>query len=519
MKRFPCTLAPLVHAFIGTAIALFALFGFNTGVFAINVGGFITTDTHWQLTGSPFVATSSILVDSGAKLTIDPGVEVRFGPTTGLAVVDGTLSARGTTELPITFKSNQPDEVNRWNGIQFGDKAVDAAFDGAGNYLSGSIIEHTIVEEVARHGNGSISSNSSAPFIHASTIRDNLSLGIYATQAGGLRIVGNEIRNNACTSSGCTSAGGGGLVIVYSNDVILADNEITENTGVYDGGLVISGGSNALISDNTVANNRIQYPSTSPAHGAGIFLGNTVDTMVSGNVISENVGAGSYANGVAIVGGKNVALMNNMVSENATGAGLAIRSSMGISLEGDKIVDNIGHGIRFIAGSIYDNSSAVIVSADPLNPTVILGNGGYQIFNDQQFEVVTGPLASGNVDARNVWWGTTDTSTINAGIFDFFDNSFKGIVYLDPIALSAPNAGDFNNDGIVDAADYTVWRDGLGTTYTQADYDVWKTHFGQIAGNGSLANSTVPEPATSVLLVLMLLGIAGAHRWETLVRS
>ena len=33
--------------------------------------------------------------------------------------------------------------------------------------------------------------------------------------------------------------------------------------------------------------------------------------------------------------------------------------------------------------------------------------------------------------------------------------------------------GDFNGDGIVNAADYVVWRDGLGSTYTQADFDVW----------------------------------------------
>ena len=30
-------------------------------------------------------------------------------------------------------------------------------------------------------------------------------------------------------------------------------------------------------------------------------------------------------------------------------------------------------------------------------------------------------------------------------------------------AASDSLAGDFNGDGTVDAADYTVWRDGLGT--------------------------------------------------------
>jgi probable HAF family extracellular repeat protein len=72
--------------------------------------------------------------------------------------------------------------------------------------------------------------------------------------------------------------------------------------------------------------------------------------------------------------------------------------------------------------------------------------------------------------------------------------------------------GDFNRDGSVDAADYVVWRKGLGTIYTQTDYNVWRAHFGQTAGSGggsagaSLSQATVPEAAT---LVLLMIGAAG----------
>jgi hypothetical protein len=74
------------------------------------------------------------------------------------------------------------------------------------------------------------------------------------------------------------------------------------------------------------------------------------------------------------------------------------------------------------------------------------------------------------------------------------------------IELSPIVPGDFNHDGVNDAADYTVWRDGLGSMYTMADYDVWKSHFGATAGSGAagaLSNSgTVPEPASVVMLIL-----------------
>jgi hypothetical protein len=44
------------------------------------------------------------------------------------------------------------------------------------------------------------------------------------------------------------------------------------------------------------------------------------------------------------------------------------------------------------------------------------------------------------------------------------------------IDLIVTMPGDFNGDGIVDAGDYVVWRKGLGTAYTQTDFDTWRAH-------------------------------------------
>ncbi|MGD9635308.1 MAG: carbohydrate-binding domain-containing protein [Pirellulales bacterium] len=38
--------------------------------------------------------------------------------------------------------------------------------------------------------------------------------------------------------------------------------------------------------------------------------------------------------------------------------------------------------------------------------------------------------------------------------------------------------GDFNVDGVVDSADYSVWRDKLGSVYTADDYGTWRNNFG-----------------------------------------
>lgn len=73
-------------------------------------------------------------------------------------------------------------------------------------------------------------------------------------------------------------------------------------------------------------------------------------------------------------------------------------------------------------------------------------------------------------------------------------------IQLSPISLP----GDFNNDSVVDTADYVVWRNGLGTTFTQADYDIWRSHFGQsAAGSGVGSFSAVPEPTPLILLTLV----------------
>lgn len=74
-------------------------------------------------------------------------------------------------------------------------------------------------------------------------------------------------------------------------------------------------------------------------------------------------------------------------------------------------------------------------------------------------------------------------------------------LYLFDLNGASTLPGDFNHDGTVDAADYTVWRDGLGDEYDQSDYNDWKSHFGQSQGAGAASTAAVPEPATVVLLL------------------
>jgi hypothetical protein len=93
------------------------------------------------------------------------------------------------------------------------------------------------------------------------------------------------------------------------------------------------------------------------------------------------------------------------------------------------------------------------------------------------------------------------------------------------LELTFALTGDYNGNGVVDAADYTVWRNSLGqmgsglaadgdgdSMIDADDYDVWKSQFGQVApgaGAGSLGSESVPEPSCrGLLLMLAMLGVA-----------
>ncbi|QDU88916.1 hypothetical protein Pla175_23000 [Pirellulimonas nuda] len=117
--------------------------------------------------------------------------------------------------------------------------------------------------------------------------------------------------------------------------------------------------------------------------------------------------------------------------------------------------------------------------------------------------------ANGTVTFRLSFTGGVDASS---GHHLFLDN--VGVT-----GVSLGLAGDYNRDGVVDAADYTVWRDHLGAPagtlpndpYSGAigadQYNTWRDHFGQSTSSAAtVQNAAVPEPDSLAVLVLMAFG-------------
>ena len=121
--------------------------------------------------------------------------------------------------------------------------------------------------------------------------------------------------------------------------------------------------------------------------------------------------------------------------------------------------------------------------------------------------------------------GLFSAPIVTAGL----NQSCRGLA-LAPASAATP--GDYNGNHIVDAADYTIWRDHLGQSVANGtdadgdgdgiigpgDFTVWKMSFGLPSGPGAGAGSNgagVPEPATCTLAAmgcLCLCGLVGRRR-------
>ena len=149
-------------------IILFAVLA-SLGFSQTNVSGIISGNTTWNQSGSPYIVTGNILVNSGVTLTIEPGTEVRFDQHKAL-LVNGELIAIGSEDSKILFTSNQENKTpGFWGNIHFTNMANSATYiykydsssvspdSGSDSsyvgYVRGSIMKYCTIE----YGGGSSS--------------------------------------------------------------------------------------------------------------------------------------------------------------------------------------------------------------------------------------------------------------------------------------------------------------------------------------------------------------------------
>ncbi len=130
-------------------------------------------------------------------------------------------------------------------------------------------------------------------------------------------------------------------------------------------------------------------------------------------------------------------------------------------------------------------------------------------------------LSAGSIIGK---FGTFDLPQLTAGLVWNINTTTTAVT------LSVADA-DYNHDGVVNAADYAMWRKTRGQTVTKysgadgngdgivndADYMVWRSNIGNTSGGthgaGSLVDFTVPEPSScSLVLFAAFLTILSRRR-------
>lgn len=452
--------------------------------------------------------------------------EENFSPGGG-----GWLSGSAVIEVSTLSDNYTLDNDSNGGGLVVGSTLQFVASTASGNYtsgdlsrgggiyadgnvdFSGSTIDENHTEGAVSFGGGVFAA--AQVTLTNSTLSDNYTLGI-AARGGGLWAQDDVTLSESSLMGNYTvgdEAYGGGIRshdVVSLTDSTLSGNH-TEGVSSFGGGIDNTGivtvtqstvssnytlGNNAsgggirtegdvVIIYSTVTDNFVNHPS---AVGGGLWHGAT-PVFIIGSIVAANTAAGG--NPDLLPGAGTLTVQYSLIGDNA---GTSLVEAQTPDANGNLIGSSDGGGaIDPLLGPLADNGGptrthlplAGSPAIDANDPTLIAGVGDVSDF-DQRGDPYGRVLDGDGIDGERMDMGAVEAQ--------FVESDF---VLL----------GDYNLDGCVDAADYTVWRnsmddvvparsgaDGNGNgVIDEGDYDMWREHFGetmpvQAAGGGASAS-------------------------------
>jgi probable HAF family extracellular repeat protein len=461
---------------------------------------YLADETHWfaETSGAwdsvlswsgPFVPgpADDVVIDPTAALTVT-------GPGTSRTVNSLTLGGSGVGRVSLELASSGDLNVatylyNETNGdLVLADGAIVSA---QVLYNSGLVRgSGTVNADLVNYADAETRVASGESLVVSGLSHSNA--GRLEVIDGSLELIGAVI-NDASTglitgrdatlrfNHGVTNDGA--IALSFGTSDVFGD---IDNTAT--GEVVISGGAAVTFYDDVVQNGTLRVSSVGSTTSVAVFLGDFTGaggTTGGGDIFFE----GDLRPGNSPA---TVTLDNNV----ALGSGASLQIELG--------------GLN--PGSEYDQFFVTgDLSLDGLLEVSILP--GFTPAAGQSFDILDWGSLSGTFAAINL-------PTLAGLSWNTSQLYMTGVLSVAAAGL----LGDYNGNGTIDAADYTVWRDALTAgatsllndstpgTVEESDFLYWRTHFGESLGSGAggvSAAAAVPEPNTLVLLVLGgLLGLA-----------
>ena len=224
-------------------------------------------------------------------------------------------------------------------------------------------------------------------------------------------------------------------------------------------------------------------------HPAG-FSDSYANGVYTDGATSKQVGSGTHS----LTGETRALLWSGSAGTKVDlhpASGFTYSEAIGISAAG-QVGDGSGSATNFSNHALYWNGTAA--SVVDLH-TTLFANTGYDFVSSQAYSIapngnIVGTATDDGFNTYAILWTPQPDGPVESGV-----------------------DGDYNNNGIVDAADYVAWRKG-GTLYnevasagtnTPQDYTEWRMRFGSNTPGSGVANTPVPEPATATLVLLTAL--------------
>ncbi|MCO6048126.1 glycoside hydrolase family 76 protein [Aeoliella sp. ICT_H6.2] len=214
------------------------------------------------------------------------------------------------------------------------------------------------------------------------------------------------------------------------------------------------------------------------------------------------------ADGVDIVNATGIGISANIELYDATGDLAYLHEAQRVAYSG------VGRFFNSSTGALNDESYWAFEMVDALNDLYLRdGNRSWR-------SAVHGAMEWMHDNKRDpnghypLFWGREGVQTETLTEWNLNEQAAAARALLDT-SVTELLPGDFNDDGVVDMADYVVWRNNVGAhrgtlpndTSQQVvgttQYLAWKRNFGATDSSApsSLAAAAVPEPATLLLWV------------------